>query len=224
MVKKRKKMMVALTGVAIAALSFTADKIVGEHLKAEYDDLKSVEKDFTDALGPETFQYQFLALQQILQKREVDLEKKKPEVEQDYSNEIQEDQISIRNFVSMLSVSITSTTALLKRIDARTRDLQATLVVIRPQIQKVIDNATAATEPSDAHDWDRAIAVKIELVMVGIERIQVMVIAADGISRVEREQERVKELEDDCTYLGWGLGLFGFSIAAYGIATGLGSE
>ena len=152
MVKKRKKMILAVAGVIIAALSFTVDKIVGEQLKTEYDDLKGVEKDFADSLGPETIQYQLFVLQQLLQKGEVEIEKRKPEPQQDFSSEIQEDQITIRTFVTILKLGINTTTSLLKRIDARARDLQGTLIGMQPQLQKVMDNAIVASQPSEAHD------------------------------------------------------------------------
>jgi hypothetical protein len=218
---KHRKKTLGLLGVLIGVLSVVFGQMLGDELKTKYDDLKKVETDWADSLGLETTQYQFVNLEQQLQLRDVEIETHKPEPDRDYSPEIQADSVTVNGLAASLTSSLTNASNLLTHLHYGKIELQRQLDSLRPDVKKTIDQANSVLEPNGSHDWDRALFVKVQLVSVLLRRIQVLVIAIAAVSQLEREQEQANARYQLCKYATWILGLLGFGLTGYAIATGV---
>jgi len=215
------KNVLTIIGAAILLLTYTLKEVVKEKTKDRADALRFAEAQYRSDLGLSTLQINDIVLRQIDQIGEINRIKQTQPGNQDYSKIIKNDEAVAQQLLGSLNSDFGSVARFIDSFPSGAVDLRQARDLLRPNVEKIRNDVSELLKPVNSHDWDRAVQVKLGIVMVGTQVIPVAVLGDQLLTRSKEVQEACDKLYRLSGWTSYFLYAVGVILALYANLSGI---
>ncbi len=219
---KRRRNVLTIISAAVLLLTYIAKEVVKEKTKDQADSLRSAEALYRSELGLSSLETHDLVFRVINQINEINQINKTQSVkDRDYSDVIKNDVVIAQQILGDVNSSFDSVSRFIDKLPSGADDLRQGRETLRPSVDKINKEASDALKTSPAHDWTRAVQVKLLIVVLATEEMVVTELGDGVLTRSQQVQEACDKLY---RFSGWAatfLFVAGVVLAVYANLSGI---